>query len=165
MKPDLPDPKEVARAEAERILANPRQHLQGPVERALEDCSFVDGESLLAGVESFHRERMERIPSSTKYPESPPWVEHVLAVDRELQSAAGLSDREMASYRSLGDYLKFRGYANARPATVEKCRIVYLPESDRGQLHIKNVDDPITFWKPNPNPGAGASVPKGAGRR
>jgi len=31
---------------------------------------------------------------------------------------------------------------------VEKCRIIYLPETDQGAFHIKNVDDPINFWKP-----------------
>jgi phosphatidylserine/phosphatidylglycerophosphate/cardiolipin synthase-like enzyme len=25
--------------------------------------------------------------------------------------------------------------------------VAYLPQTDRGQLHIKNVDDPSTFWK------------------
>jgi hypothetical protein len=29
---------------------------------------------------------------------------------------------------------------------------VYLPETDRGQLHIKNVDDPAIEWKPDPTP-------------
>jgi hypothetical protein len=68
-------------------------------------------------------------------------------VDGELQQLLGISDREMALHRSLGDFLTFRGYAAAKPKTVEKCRVAYLPESDHGQIHVKNVDDPATFWK------------------
>jgi hypothetical protein len=104
---------------------------------------------------------MQRIPPADRYPEAAPWVAHALAVDRELQPAAGLTDAQLAAYRSLGHFLTFRGYAQARPAATEKCRVVYLPETDRGQLHIKNVDDPITFWKPDPEPGKGPGPLKG----
>ncbi|MCY0541594.1 hypothetical protein OVW21_26570, partial [Klebsiella pneumoniae] len=34
--------------------------------------------------------------------------------------------------------------------TPEKCRVLYVPESDRGALHAKNVDDPLTYWSPRP---------------
>jgi len=158
---NLPDPAAVARREADRIAAEPERFLQWPVERALSDCPFVDAESLLAGLEQFHKERMQRIPSAVKYPESPPWVDHVLAVDRELQALTGMSDRQMAQYRSLGVYLTFLGYVQARPKTREKCRVLYLPETDRGQLHAKNVDDPITFWKPDPAPGRNSKPMQG----
>lgn len=32
----------------------------------------------------------------------------------------------------------------------EKCRVAFLPETDMGPMHIKNVDDPITYWHPEP---------------
>ncbi len=159
----LPDPREAAREEAARIMARPEQYLDGPVQRKLLDAPFVAREPLLAGLEAFHRERMAKVPSAAAYPEAAPWVAHILAVDRELQAIAGLSDRQMAILRSLGPYLMFRGYLHARavpagpPATAEKCRVAFLPATDQGRLHIKNVDDPLTFWTPRPAP---ATLPK-----
>lgn len=144
----LPDPRETARAQADLLRQYPVMLLEGAVARVKADSPFVDGDSLIEGLEAFYRERMAKIPSPTKYPESPAWVEYALAVDRELQALAGLTDLQMAIYRSLGAYLMFRGYACARPAQIERCRVVYLPETDRGEFHIKNVDDPKTFWKP-----------------
>ena len=150
----MPDAMIAARTESERILAAPHQYLRGPVERVLLDCPAADPESLLAGVEQFHRERMERVPSQARYPEAAPWVDHVCAVDRCVQELAAMSPRDLAVYRSLSTYLAFRGYVNARPVTPEKCRVAFLPETDRGALHIKNVDDPLTFWRPDPKPPA-----------
>jgi hypothetical protein len=156
----------VARQQAEQFRTNREYLLEAPLARVLNDSPFVDRESLLAGLVDFHRERMARVPSATKYPEMKPWVEHVVAVDREFRRLAGLTDSEMALHRSLGHYLTFRGFVNARPSAggagaaggsgrvpaappvqVERCRIVYLPDSDHGQMHIKNVDDPCTHWK------------------
>jgi len=148
----LPDPKAVASQEAERIKAAPDQFVRGPLERVKKDSPFVDWDGALDGVERFHTERMAKAPPRDRFPESPPWVAYVLAVDRELQALTGMSDREMAIHRSLGDYLTFRGYGQARPVTTEKCRVVFLPQTDRGTLHVKNVDDPITFWAPDPKP-------------
>ena len=148
----LPDPKSAAQTEAKQIKNDPKRWVTGPVERIMADAPFVDRESLLAGLETFYRERLEKIPAHAKYPEAKPWVEHILAVDQELQAVTGMSTREMAIYRCLNPYLSFRGYLNAQPRLPEKCRVVYLPETDRGALHIKNIDDPITFWKPDPKP-------------
>lgn len=148
--PQLPDASVVARAEAERLIANRAQLIDGPIDRFFADNHFVDRETSLAGIEAFYRERMQRVPSIEKYPESPPWVEHVINVDREVQQITGLSDREMAVHRCLNDFMKFRGFIKAEPITEEKCRVVYLPDSDRGELQIKNIDDPPTFYKPEP---------------
>lgn len=151
--PKLSDPHAVARQEADRINANRHQFLVGPIERMLLDSPWVTREQLTAGLVTFHKERMAKIPPLSKYPESKPWVEHALAVERELVRLANLSDLEIAMLRSLGDYTTFRGYVSAKPALVEKCRVAYLPETDRGEMHIKNVDDPSTFWEaPEPLP-------------
>jgi hypothetical protein len=129
--------------------------LEGPVKRVLADAPFIEQESLLSGLEAFHKERMEKTPSALSYPEAGPWVEYVRERDRELQALTGMSDGQMAAYRSLGDYMTFRGFVGARPATAprlamaEKCRIIYLPDTDQGEFHIKNVDDPITYWEPS----------------
>ena len=148
----LPDPLEVAREEAEHVKRYSTLLLDSVAERVLNDCPFVDAETLLAGLEAFHRERMAKTPSAARYPEAQPWVEHVLAVDRELQTLTGMSNLQLAIHRSLWTDLTFRGYANAMPAAIERCRIIYLPDTDQGEFHIKNVDDPITFWKPDPEP-------------
>lgn len=143
----LPNPREEAQRQADSLRDYPASHFQAHLKRILMDAPFVDADALVAGLEEFHQERMERIPSAAEYPESPAWVAHILAVDREFQQITGLSNREMALHRSLGAFLTFRGYAAARPVTAEKCRVAYLPESERGQIHIKNVDDPATCWK------------------
>lgn len=145
-----PDPIAGARAEAERLSADPQQFLRGPLERLLLDAPFVDRASLLEGLQAFHAERMARIPSATTYPEAQPWVDAVIATDRELQRLTGLSDADLALYRSLHDYVTYRGFALARPLQIERCRVAYFPETDRGAVHIKNVDDPLTFWSPRP---------------
>jgi len=146
----LPDPFVVARAEAEQLRSARCRMIEWPVEQMRSTVPHVDLQSLLAGLTAFHRERMARIPSAVTYPESPLWVEHILAVDRELQRLAGLSDDEMAVYRSLNYYLMFRGFRSARSVTVERCRSAYFPETDRGELLIRNNDDPGTFYVPDP---------------
>ena len=145
----IPDPIAAARAEAAHIQSNPHQFLDGPIERVLIDAPFIEPQSLLDGLEAFHKERMTKIPAATQYPEAQGWVDYVLRRDMELQTLTGISDRQMAAYRSLNDYMTFRGNIGARLVTAEKCRIIYLPQTDQGEFHIKNVDDPITFWKPS----------------
>lgn len=152
MSQQTPDPIETAQQEAERINADREAALVAPLERVLADAPFLDRGTLLSGLDAFHQERMERIPSPAKYPESPPWVEFVLAVDREVQALAGLSDAQMAQLRSLHHYLTFRGHGGASPASDEKCRVAYVPESDHGRLHFKNLDDPATWYKPEGKP-------------
>jgi hypothetical protein len=148
----LPDPLEAAAQEAYKINTAREETLAAPLNRIMADAWFVDRKSLLTGLSTFHKERMERIPSAVKYPEAAPWVDHILVRDRELQRLAALSDQDMALYRSLHSYLLFRGFGHARPAGAEKCRVAYIPESDHGRIHVKNVDDPATYWKPQEKP-------------
>jgi len=148
MSRKTPDPIAAARAQAEVILRAPKQYLDRPLERVLDDCPYIDGQTLLAGLDAFHQERMAKIPSAIKYPEAQPWVDYVLTADKELVALTGMSALQLAGLRSLGAFLTFRGYAQAKPAMVERCRIIYLPDTDQGEFHIKNVDDPLHFWKP-----------------
>ncbi len=144
----IPNALETARREADAILANREAMLNFPLKRVLTDAPYLDPEVLLKGLVAYHREAMARIPSFTAYPEAKPWVDYALAVNRELQALANLTDLELASYRSLHNYLAFRGLGIAAPAQDEKCRVAYIPESDHGRIHIKNLDDPATHWKP-----------------
>lgn len=150
MPPKLPDPLEVARNEADTLQNNRQNILYSWLERALRDAPHIQRASLLKGLTEFHRKRMSKIPSATTYPEAAPWIDHILTVNRELQRLTALSDEEMAIYRSLQIYLTFHGYRSAQAVGPEKCRVAYLPETDRGEMHIKNVDDPATSWNPAP---------------
>lgn len=145
-----PDPSAVAKAEAQAIARDRAFALERPLERIILDSPFLDAATVRRETLRFHRERMAKIPSAAKYPEAGPWVAYRLALDRELQQLANLSDEELALYRSVWDYVCFRGTAAAMPPRVERCRVLYAPETDRGQLHIKNVDDPAKHWKPHP---------------
>ncbi|MCE9592498.1 MAG: hypothetical protein K8S99_18480 [Planctomycetes bacterium] len=152
--PALPDPAAAAQADAERINSNRAYWLGMPVDRIIADSPFLDRAVLLAGTTAFHKERMAKVPSLTKYPEAKPWIEYALTHDRELRRRGNLDDTEIAIVQSLTKYICFRGYKQAaRLATAdEKCRVAWFPETDRGPLHIKNVDDPITHWKHHPAP-------------
>jgi len=150
MSVTLPDPRDVAEQEAKRIRSVGYDVFELSVQRMLGDAPRAEPESLLRGIEDFHRERMAKVPPAATYPEAGVWVEHVTAVDRELQGILGLTPRQMAIHRSLGDFTAFRGFAQAKVQQVEKCRVVYIPETDRGQLHHKNVDDPAPpDWRPS----------------
>ncbi|MFP4027010.1 MAG: hypothetical protein ACLFWL_04400 [Candidatus Brocadiia bacterium] len=149
---DLPDPRKVAQQEAEQIKNDYEFIFEKSLKRAIADRPSLDRERLFRELVEFHRERMNKIPPRAKYPEAAPWVGYVIERDRELQRISGLSDREMAQLRSLNDYLRFRGWGNLCPVSSEKCRVVYLPDSDRGEFHIKNVDDPLTNWEPSDEP-------------
>lgn len=152
----MPDTRADALREAASIKANPGAFLTVPVDRILGDNPGVERDSLLKGLLAFHRERMEKAPPVAVYPESVAWVDHLRKRDAIVQAETGLTDLDMAVLRSLHGYLTFRGFSRLPPRPVERCRVVYAPETDNGQFHIKNVDDPATGWK-------GAGRPAGAG--
>jgi hypothetical protein len=148
---EMPDPLKSARALAEAIKARREEIVQSPVDRVIADSPDVDRRVVLEGVTRFHRERIGKTPSVAKYPEAAPWVEYHRVFEKELREKAGLDDTDVAVVLSLGLYMPFRGYRMCRPPVAgdEKCRVAYLPESDRGPIHIANGDDPITYWKPD----------------
>ncbi len=121
-------------------------------------------------VTAFHLERVDAVPSLTIYPE--------LSGERDVLLAryCGMNEEGMSSELiALAESLDFwRAYRFARefgkpfvppsrPRTdVERCRVVYLPDSDHGPLHMKNVDDPLETWVPDPplkNPGSWPHTP------
>jgi len=158
----------------ERAHRHRAQFIDGPVERTVADTPWAAREALFGGLVAYHKERLERVPDAVKYPEARPWVEHRLAVERELR-AAGLSEWDRAVLGGLNDYLAFRGYRRAAeqriagsgmgapgPRLAEKCRIAFIPDTDRGTSFIINADDPATFWRkdrtpPSTESGIGAS--------
>lgn len=153
-QPDF-DPLAAAQREADAINANRHAVIYGGLERVLRDAPQVDRRALLADIAAYHREAMERVPSFLTYPEARPWVEHVRTLERELVRLASLNAEEIAMVKSLGPYLTFRGFRRAgiktAPPPVEKCRIAFLRDTDRGPMTIKNVDDPLSAdWQPLP---------------
>lgn len=149
----IPDPLKDAAEEAERINKDRHYHLQSGIERIIADAPWVNEKDLLSGIVRYYKEAISKIPSFTKYPEAKEWVDYVLKRDKQLMELAHLSIQEIAVLRSTHDYLTFRGYKEfglKRSITDEKCRVAFLKETDMGPLHIKNVDDPITYWKPAP---------------
>ncbi len=152
MKREIPNALAAAREEAERVRRLDFDPYEYQVSSVAEEVPWADLKSLVDDLMAFHAERMAKIPSANQYPESPPWVEYVRTVEREVQRLLNLTPRQVAIRGSWRDYLTFRGYAAVpvRPRPVEKCRVLYLPVTDRGRLHVKNVDDPWRpDWKPN----------------
>ena len=113
MRAITPDAHAEAHKEAAYLNANREAILVTGVDRVLQDSPWVQRTPLLAGLVEFHAERMRRVPSVAKFPESPQWVEHTMAVDREVQQLANLTDEELAIWRSLSQYTTYRGFANA----------------------------------------------------
>jgi len=150
MPTSIPDYRQTARREADALLARPAEHLYGSLDRVMKENKHLNRDDILHGTAAFHQERMQRRPSVATWPEAKAWVEYVLSVDAEVQKLTNLSDEAMALYRSLNSWLCFRGYVRGSEFQIEKCRVAYLPDTDRGTLHVKNVDDPATHWKRRP---------------
>lgn len=151
LKP-LPNPRETASRQAEAIRSNPELALDAPLDRMLGDAPWIDRRELVDGTVRLHCERMECIPDPAKFPESPPWVEYVRKVDHHLVELTGINMEQLAVLRSLGEFIAFRsrGLIPPRPPAVEKCRAIFIPDSDHGAIVVKNLDDPSTHWKPRP---------------
>lgn len=121
-------------------------------------------EKVESEVLAFHKERLSAVPDLTKYPELRGYVDTVLAEERGLLEG-GLDLTSLALLRTFHFWRDTRlqqqiGYApRGRPKMAEKCRILYLADSDRGALRLKNVDDPLTYWKPRPTYEPGAPWP------
>ncbi|HPP67257.1 MAG TPA: hypothetical protein PKX05_05010, partial [bacterium] len=151
---NIPDPLKDAKEEAERIKTNKFQYLTSPIKRIILDAPWIDEKELLVEVGNYYKESMSRIPSFAKYPEAKPWVEYIIKRDKEVMELANLTEKEMGVLRVMNNYLTFRGYKNfgikKRKSSSEKCRIAFLPETDMGPMHIKNLDDPIESWQPGP---------------
>lgn len=155
-KPGPPDPVVAAQQTADNIHANRQAALDTGLNRVLTDAPWIQREDLLNGLAAYHRDAMTQIPSAVRYPEAKPWVEYTLKYEQELRRRANLSTTEVALVMSLNPYLTFRGFKQAglkrAPAPqVEKCRVAFIPDTDEGPLHIKNVDDPVAGWIPAPS--------------
>ncbi|MEO6909166.1 MAG: hypothetical protein ABI210_14875, partial [Abditibacteriaceae bacterium] len=111
-------------------------------------------EEVVSRVLAFHRERLDAVPDLTMYPELKGYRDRLVAQERGMNDA-GVEDNLIALSQSLNFWRSTRllqetGIAYYAQAMPEKCRILYMADSDRGALHLKNVDDPLTYWTPAP---------------
>lgn len=150
MVQELPDP--IALAQSLAKICSTEEEIYRPINRLLTDQPYLDRDAILNGVRTFYAEQMAKVPSSATYPEAAPWVDLIKTRDRELQRITGMSDTELALNRSLKDFCSYRWKAAVSVPGGEKCRVAFVPDTERGPVHIKNVDDPITHWTPRPAP-------------
>lgn len=158
------DPQRDAQTEAQ-FLRRVDWTAASAIDRVAADTPPLNRETLIKGLVAFHRERMQAVPDRTRFPESPRWVEHTLKRDALLADALGLSETDLAVLRSLHQFMAFRGWldptictSSAKPTgpppvpSRERCRIAYVPESSWGEVHLKNLDDPLPGFNPRPTP-------------
>lgn len=122
------------------------------------DAVGLPQEEIVARVTAFHRTRVDAVPDLARYPEMRGERDLLLARYRGMADA-GMGEGLIALTESLAFW---RDYGFRREAGEsfykiasdrrlrERCRVVYMPESDRGALHAKNVDDPLASFVPKP---------------
>jgi len=120
-------------------------------------------EVVLERVTAFHQERIAALPDLTVYPELRGADEALVERYRGMADA-GLPEDTIVLSETLNFWrdtrlLEETGKAFHAVALPEKCRVVYVPDSDEGALHAKNVDDPLTYWAPRPPFGANPAWP------
>ena len=107
---------------------------------------------------TFHRRRCDAVPDAGRYPEIHEEREILLERYRGM-AEGGMSAETIALAESTWFWRDYSLPAEERKSFYrlatekklrERCRIVYLPHSDKGPLHTKNVDDPLDTWKPQP---------------
>ncbi len=118
----------------------------------------MTSEVLMARLVAFHDERVNAVPDLTVYPELKGEREILLERYRGMADA-GMSREMIALSESLGFWCSYRCWKETGkipyggpmpPEKRERCRVVYAPETDRGGIHFKNVDDPLHTWRPLP---------------
>ncbi len=114
----------------------------------------ISDEEIATRVSCYHRERLDAVPDLSIYPELRGYRE-LLEEEYCGMRDAGVDELTIAYSVSLNFWRDVRlveetGRAWHAAPQPEKCRIVYVPESDRGALHAKNVDDPLTYFTPRP---------------
>ena len=103
---------------------------------------------------AFHKERIDAVPDLNVYPELRGARDELLQRYRGMADA-GVPEDVIALAETQRFWRDTRLLQDAEKSFYlglnrEKCRVVYVPESDVGALHSKNVDDPLANWKPIP---------------
>ncbi len=166
LAPSLPSPPDAhadAHAEADR-LSQTNWSAQRAIKNISADAPKLNQARLIEQLTVFHQERMQRVPDACRFPESPMWVDYIRQRDCSLQDACGMSGKDLAVLRSLYLFMAFRGWRDPEiagkenaspqppPPNGEHCRVAYLAESTWGEVHFKNVDNPLAGFAPRPIP-------------
>jgi hypothetical protein len=129
------------------FLAGPYPKWQAASVRGLAKQIGWPAEKLIAKATAFDRERLDSVPSLTRYPELRDHPDRIVSEDRGMRDA-GLTQETIALHRSLDFYTRTRLYEEIGRAVyvevgMEECRILYVPDSEIGPIHAKNVDGPL----------------------
>lgn len=154
-------------ARARDLLAHPtladyRAYLHDSA-RCIAGDAGLAVEEVVRRVVDFHRERVEALPDPVRYPELEGARDLLLAEYGGMRDA-GVDEVTLALLESLHFWRDIRlpsiiGRACHPAILPEKCRILYVPRTEVGAVHAKNVDDPLTYWKPKPPIPAGTPWP------
>jgi hypothetical protein len=111
-------------------------------------------QKVIDDVRTYHKERLDAVPDLARYPELRGYRDLLLEQYRAMTDA-GIDEDTIALAETLLFWrdtrlLQQTGKAWHAVVTPEKCRVLYAPESDEGAIHAKNIDDPLTYWKPRP---------------
>ena len=155
--------KAYERGAAQSALLNKKANYWHDAARALGLQLGWTGQEVERRVVDFHRERLESVPDLARYPELRGYADLLRQEERALHDG-GADDVVIALSKSLHFWRGTRlqeetgkaWYAQAMP---EKCRILFCADSDRGALHLKNVDDPLLYFTPAPPVAPGEKWP------
>jgi hypothetical protein len=140
-------------------LAFAKNYLQGPSATFWNDNAYQVSrllgwpkEAVIEKVIAFHRERLDAVPDLTVYPELRGMRDLHDEEERGMLDG-GADDALIALSKTFNFWRDVRlqqetGKAFYAMPLPEKCRVLFVPDSDQGALHLKNTDDPLTYWKP-----------------
>ena len=145
---------------AEKMLADPDKpvtrssQFYDDMARCLAAAIGWPTEVVVEKVMAFHRERLDAVPDPSVYPELR-GCRDLLDEEERGMLEGGLDQDTIALAKTLNFWrdtklVQETGKAYCAMAQPEKCRVVYVPESDRGALHAKNIDNPQTYFHPHP---------------
>jgi hypothetical protein len=122
--------------------------------RSLAEVIGCPVDAVVRQVVAYHQERLDAVPDLAAYPELQGYRDLLLEKERGMRDA-GAPQEIIALSRTLEFWRTTRlfeqtGIAYYSATLPANCRILYMAESDRGALHLKNVDDPLNYWKPQP---------------
>jgi len=118
---------EITRGMADLLLRHVEEHLPG-----------VAREEVVRRLQKSNQQRLDAVPSLTKYPELRGMRDLVAAQWRGWKDGAGLSDAQLAAY--CDSYFYYHRYLATGKAGPLGCSYVYFPTSERGPILANNLD-------------------------
>lgn len=130
------------KAAAERVYFHNSSELS--LAHLAEVCPDLSAAERAHRLVEFHRQRMEAVPSLTRYPELRGMRELVRAEHRGIQDGAGFDETQLAAYCSGGVYAHRLLHSQVDPSLhstgTANCSYIFFPDSDHGPLLANNLD-------------------------